>query len=130
VGESDWLWMREYSTEVRHDSLGIVLETLLFRREPCTKSAKQSLCIAELSFDDFITALKTRGYQPEERNMRMLFADPENFWNSAIQRLADRSAAIELSRPDPASPFQDTVLFGLGAGELWTRRALRGASPP
>src|SRR5258708_37401804 len=33
LGETDWLWLREYRVVVRHDSLGVVLETLLSRRE-------------------------------------------------------------------------------------------------
>jgi len=130
LGETDWLWLREYSVVVRNDSLGVVLETLLSRKEPCTQDAKQSLCIAELSFDDFIAALKVRGYQPEETNMRLLLNDPDHFWTSTARKLADRSAVIELSRTEPSSSLKETALFGLGAGELWTRRALQKSSPP
>ncbi len=130
LGETDWLWLREYSVVVRHDSLGVVLETLLSRREPCSKDAKQSLCIAELSFDDFIAALRMRGYRPEETNMRLVLTDPDRFWKGTLKKLADRSAVVELSRTDPSSSLKDTVLFGLGAGELWTRRALAKSSPP
>ena len=130
LSETDWLWLREYTMVVRHDSLGIVLETLLSRREPCSKDAKQSLCIAELSFDDFIAALSVRGYQPEEKNMRLLLSDPDHFWKSTVKKLADRSAVIELSRTDSGSSLKDTVLFGVGAGELWTRRSLAKSNPP
>src|SRR5262249_6984182 len=130
LGETYWLWSREYTMVVRHDSLGIVLETLLSRREPCSKDAKQSLCIAELSFDDFIAALSVRGYQPEEKNMRLLLSDPDHFWKSTVKKLADRSAVIELSRTDSGSSLKDTVLFGGGAGELWTRRSLAKSNPP
>jgi hypothetical protein len=130
LGETDWLWVREYSVVDRHSSLGIVLETLLSRKEPCRKDSKQSLCIAELSFDDFLAGLKIRGYQPEETNMRLVLTDPDRFWESTLMKLADRSAAIELSRTDPSTSLKETFLFGLGAGELWARRALRKSSPP
>jgi hypothetical protein len=130
LSEVDWLWLREYTVVVRHDSLGVVLETLLSRREPCSVDAKQSLCINELSFNEFITALRERGYQPEEANMRLMLTDPEHFWNNTGKKVADRAAVIELSRTDPSSSLKDTVLLGLGAGELWTRRALGKSNPP
>src|SRR5262249_22019673 len=128
--EADWHWLGEYTAVVRHDSLGVVLETLLSRREPCSADAKQSLCIDELSFDDFITALKERGYQPEEASMRLLLTDPDHFWSNTAKKVADRAAVIELSRTDPSTSLKETVLFGLGAGELWTRRALAKSNPP
>jgi hypothetical protein len=130
LGETDWLWLREYSGVDRHDSLGVVLETLLSRREPCRKDSKQSLCIAELSFDEFIAALKLRGYQAEETNMRLVLTDPDRFGKITLKKLADRSAVIELSRTDPSTSLKETALFGLGAAELWTRRALGKSSPP
>ena len=130
LGENEWLWLRDFSVVGGRDSLRVVLETLLSRREPCSKDSKQSLCIAEMSFDDFIAALKVRGYQPEETNMRLVLDDPDRFWNGTLKKLADRSAVIELSRTDPTSSLKETVLFGLGAGELWTRRALGKSSPP
>jgi hypothetical protein len=130
LGETDWLWLREYTALARQDSLGVVLETLLSPKEPCSKDAKQSLCIAELSFEDFITSLRVRGYRPEETNMHLVLTDPDHFWKSTVQKLADRSAVIELSRTDPSSSLQETVLFGLGGAELWTHRALRKSSPP
>jgi len=130
LSEVDWLWLREYTVVVRHDSLGVVLETLLSQREPCSGDAKQSLCINELSFNEFITALRERGYQPEEANMRLMLADPDRFWNNTGKKVADRAAVIELSRTGPSSSLKDTVLFGVGAGELWTRRALGKSNPP
>jgi len=130
LGETDWLWVREYAVIVRHDSLGVVLETLLSQREPCSVDAKQSLCIDEFSFEDFVTALRKRGYQPEEANMRLLLNDPDTFWNNTGKKVADRAAVIELSRSDPSTSLKETVLFGVGAGELWTRRALAKSNPP
>src|SRR5260370_28919927 len=62
--------------------------------------------------------------------MRLVLTNPDRFWQSTLKKLADRSAVSELSRPDPPSSLQETVLFGLGAGELWTRRALGKSSPP
>jgi len=130
LGESDWLWLREYTSVVRYDSLGVVLATLLSRREPCRANATQSLCIDELSLEDFITSLRERGYQPVEANMRLLLSDPDHFWANTGKKVADRAAVIELSRDEPSSSLKDTVLFGVGAGELWTRRALAKSNPP
>ena len=62
--------------------------------------------------------------------MRLAMSDPDRWLNTVFQKGADRSAAIELGRSDPPSSLGKTVLLGLGAVELWTRRELARSSPP
>jgi len=128
--EPEWAWLRDNSLVVRGDSLQAVVGALLSPRELCTADAKQSLCVAELPFHEFLAALQARGYQPEEANMRLAMTDTGRWFNTVLQKGADRSAAIELGRSDPPSSLGETVLFGLGAAELWTRRELARSGPP
>jgi len=128
--EPVWAWLRDNSLVVEGDSLQALVGALLSPRELCTADAKQSLCVAELRFDEFIAALKARGYRPEEANMRLAMSDPDRWLNTVLQKGADRSAAIELGRSDPPSSLGETVLLGLGAVELWTRRELARSNPP
>jgi hypothetical protein len=128
--EPEWAWVRDYSLVLSGDSLQAVLGAMLSERVPCTQGATQALCIAELEFAEFLAALRERGYRPEEANMQMALDEPDRWLNSTLKKAADRSATIELNRSSPPSSIQQTFLQALGAGELWTRRALKKSGSP
>jgi hypothetical protein len=128
--QTEWGWVRDYAQVVPGDSLQVVLGALLSQRVPCTQDAKQALCIADLEFDQFLAALRTRGYRPEQANMQLLINEPNRWLNNTLKKAADRSATIELSRSNPPSSIERSVLLALGASELWTRRALKNSGSP
>lgn len=128
--QTEWVWIRDYAQVVPGDSLQAVLEALLSQRVACTQDAKQALCIADLEFDQFLAALRARGYHPEQANMQLLINEPKRWLNNTLKKAADRSATIELSRSNPPSSIERSVLLALGAGELWTRRALKNSGSP
>jgi hypothetical protein len=128
--EAEWAWVRDYALVVPGDSLQAVLGAMLSRRVRCTQDAKQALCIADLEFDQFVAALRARGYRPDQANMQLLINEPNRWLNSTVKKAADRSATIELNRSNPPSSIERSVLLALGAGELWTRRALKKSGSP
>jgi hypothetical protein len=128
--QTEWGWVRDYAQVVPGDSLQVVLGALLSQRVPCTQDAKQALCIADLEFDQFLAALRARGYRPEQANMQLLINEPNRWLNNTLKKAADRSATIELSRSNPPSSIERSVLLALGASELWTRRALKNSGSP
>src|SRR5260370_35117074 len=128
--QTEWVWIRDCAQVVPGDSLQAVLEALLSQRVACTQDAKQALCIADLEFDQFLAALRARGYRPEQANMQLLINEPNRWLNNTLKKAADRSATIELSRSNPPSSIDRSVLLPLRPSDLWTRRALKNSGSP
>ena len=102
---------------------------LISQKSPCTDKDNEALCIADVSFDEFLTALAEAGYKPESRAMRLALEDRKQFWRETLQRGLDRAATIELTSGGASdSGERKGVLFALSAGEVWTRGDVSGSS--
>lgn len=131
LGEPSWGWLEAYRPRRPGGSFAAALDALTARRQPCSPSAREALCLAELSFDDFLDELTRRGYRARDPAMRLALADRAAFWTRTLRKGMDRSITIELSEgvPEPSS-LRETLLFALSAGQLWTRRDLSRESTP
>jgi hypothetical protein len=102
---------------------------LLSQKSPCTDKDREVLCISDVTFDDFLTALAQAGYKPESHAMRLAVEDRTQFWRETLQRGLDRAATIELTSGGPSETGQRKgILFALSAGEVWTRGDVNGSS--
>jgi len=125
----EWSWLGPPRDPRDLGSLGIVGYVLLSTRSPCTEHDEEALCISDLTFDDFLTALAQAGYRPESRTMRLAVEDRRQFWRETVQRGLDRSATIELTSANPSETGQRKgILFALSAGEVWTRGDVNGST--
>lgn len=124
----EWSWLGPSRDPRSLGSLGIVGWVLLSQKAPCSEREGEALCIADLTFDDFLTSLSEAGYQPESRAMRLAVEDRTQFWRETLQRGLDRAATIELTSAAPSETGQrSSVLFAMSAGEVWTRGDVNGS---
>jgi hypothetical protein len=126
---AEWSWLGEPGDPRKLGSLGIVAYVLLTQKSACTEHDREALCISDINFDDFLTGLRDAGYQSESRAMRLAIEDRKQFWRETFQRAFDRATTIELTSGSAADSAQRKgVLFGLSAGEVWTRGDVNGSS--
>jgi predicted acylesterase/phospholipase RssA len=129
LARPEWRWLGPPRDLRALGSLGIVGQVLLSPKSPCTERDREALCISDLGFDDFLTALARAGYRPESRAMRLALEDRKQFWRETIQRGLDRAVTIELTSTSSSGGGQrQTILFALSAGEVWTRADVNGSS--
>jgi hypothetical protein len=108
---------------------GVAMWVLLSQKRPCGEGSGEALCIEEMTFDDFLTALRDAGYAPESETMRLALEDRRQWWHQTVQRGLDRAATIELTSTSASETGQrQGVLFAISAGELWTRADVNGSS--
>jgi hypothetical protein len=108
---------------------------LLSQKSPCTEHDREALCISDLSFDEFLSALRDSGYKSESRAMRLAVEDPRQFWRETVQRGLDRAATIELTSTVADAGQRKGVLFALsaarsGRAETSTARGCASCSDP
>ena len=122
LARPEWSWLGHQRDPRELGSLGIVGHVLLSQKTPCTEHDREALCISDIGFEDFLSALREAGYQPQSRAMRLAVEDPREFWRETLQRGVDRVATIELTSTSAseAGPRKE-ILFALSAGEVWTR---------
>ena len=129
LSRPEWSWVGPPRDLRSLGSLGRVGWVLLSQKAPCTEHDSEALCVADVSFDDFLSALVDAGYQPESRAMRLAIGDRRQFWRETVQRGLDRTATIELTSETPSETgARSAVLFAVGAGELWTRADVNGST--
>ncbi|HET9158450.1 MAG TPA: hypothetical protein VFN91_17375, partial [Myxococcaceae bacterium] len=122
LARPEWGWLGPQRDPRKLGALGMVGYVLLSQKSPCTEHDREALCLSDISFDDFLSALRQAGYQPQSRAMRLAVEDPRQFWRETVQRVVDRGATIELTSASASERGQRKgVLFALSAGEVWTR---------
>ena len=128
LARPEWSWLGPPGDPYALGSLGIVGYVLLSQKSPCTEHDREALCVSDLSFDEFLSALRDSGYKSESRAMRLAVEDPRQFWRETVQRGLDRAATIELTSTVADVGQRKGVLFALSAGEVWTRGDVNGTS--
>jgi len=128
LARPEWSWLGEPGDPRALGPLGIVGFVLLTQKSACTEHDREALCISDISFDDFLTALKDAGYKADSRAMRLAVEDRKQFWRETLQRGLDRATTIELTSTGSDLGQKKGVLFGLSAGEVWTRGDVNGSS--
>ena len=114
-----WAWVASPTRASPDPAVVTVADVLLSSRVACAPETP-SPCIRELSFDEFLAALRARHYEPNDLEMRALVEDPDAWTRRTLRRLLDRSYERELERP--ASPeLAPTVLLAHRVGEMWLR---------
>jgi predicted acylesterase/phospholipase RssA len=119
AAEPSWAWLGEPPLPPA-DPIAAALSALTSRPVPCRPGAAESLCLAEMSFEDFLDALKASSYPPQSPSMREALDNRDHWRAGLMSTLMDRAAAAE-SRTGRKVP--DTIATGMGLGQLWTRRA-------
>ena len=122
LARPEWSWLGPPGDPHALGALGIVGYVLLSQKSPCTEHDREALCVSDVTFDEFLSALRDSGYKAESRFMRLAIEDPRQFWRETVQRGLDRAATIELTSTSASDAAQRKgVLFALSAGEVWTR---------
>ena len=122
LARPEWSWLGPPGDPHALGSLGIVGYVLLSQKSPCTEHDREALCISDVTFEEFLSALRDSGYKAQSRFMRLAVEDPRQFWRETVQRGLDRAATIELTSTSASDAAQrKEVLFALSAGEVWTR---------
>ena len=126
-----WSWLLKIPPPQSRGPVATALLTMLSKKEPCTAEAKEALCFAEPTFDEFLTSLQQNGYQAEEESMKVALSDRDRWWSATMQKIVARSSEIE-STPATARnhPLKESVSSALNAGELLTRRDWRRNPTP
>ena len=125
----EWSWLGPQKDPRALGSMGIVSYVLLSQKEACTEHDTEALCIGDITFDEFLTALTDAGYKPESRAMRLAVEDRAQFWRQTAQRGLDRATTIELTSNAPSETAnRKAALFALSAGEVWTRGDVSGST--
>jgi hypothetical protein len=127
----EFAWVQEWSGDLPGDAVAVTLSVLTGKRMPCSALSAAAHCLADPSFDELVSGLAAAGYQPQGRAMLAAMKDRDEWVSALVRKVSDRSASIELenaARLD-ARP-SDGLLLGVGAGELWSRRALQIRDTP
>ena len=120
--EASWAWLGDSKLPLG-DQIGPALAAVTSRTAPCRAGDAESLCLADLTFDELLEALRRAGYRAESAPMRDALADSERWAAGTAATLLDRTAVMEMhSSSYSPDALSDTFLAGLGLGELWSRR--------
>jgi predicted acylesterase/phospholipase RssA len=119
----EWSWLGSAPDLHSLGSMGIALKVLLEPATPCIPSAKEALCIGELTFEQFLERLQAAGYQPESKAMKAALADQGRWLSQTVQRALDRAGAVEIAQGPSASFTTKAVNVVIGAGETVSRSA-------
>jgi predicted acylesterase/phospholipase RssA len=119
--EPSWAWLGD--PKLPPDQTGPALAAVTSRFAPCRPADKEKLCLADPTFDELLDALQRAGYRAQSGPMRDALAERERWAAGTTAALLDRAAAVELHSENPSTDaLSETVLAGLGLGELWSRR--------
>jgi len=119
LGDAAWAWVTSPARAPLDAAVVTVADVLLSSRAECGPDAPSS-CIRELSFDEFVSALRARRYEPHDVEMRALVDDPHAWSRRTLRRLVGRSH--ERERAKPASPdLAPAILVAHRVGEMWLR---------
>lgn len=125
----EWSWLGPPTDPRALGAMGIVSYVLLGQKQPCSEKDTEALCIGDVTFDEFLTALSEAGYKAESRSMRLAVEDRGQFWRQTAQRGLDRATTIELtSAGTTGTGNRKAALFAFSAGEVWTRGDVNNAT--
>ncbi len=119
LGDAAWAWVTAPARAPLDAAVVTVADVLLSPRVECGPNAPSS-CIRELSFDEFVSALRARQYRPNDVEMRTLVGDPEAWSRRTLRRLVDRSHQLERARP-ASRELAPAILVAHRMGEMWLR---------
>ena len=129
LARPEWSWVGPEKDPRTLGALGIVGYVLLSQKSPCTDQDREALCISDITFDEFVTALATAGYKAESRAMQLAIEDRTQFWRETVRRGLDRAATIELTATSPSETGnRKGILFAISGGEVWTRGDVPGSA--
>ena len=124
----EWQWLGSAPPDLRAlGAVGVTLAVLLEPAAPCNASAKEPLCIPDLTFEQFLYRLRDAGYQPESKAMQAALADAGRWLSQTVHRALDRAGAIEIAQGSSAeSPaIRSSVNVVIGGGETVSRSGER-----
>jgi hypothetical protein len=124
----EWQWLGSGPPDLRPlGAVGVALMVLLEPKAPCNASAKEPLCVPDLTFEQFLYGLRAAGYQPESKAMQAALADAGRWLSQTVHRALDRAGAIEIAQGSSAeSPAtHQAVNAVIGAGETVSRSGER-----
>jgi predicted acylesterase/phospholipase RssA len=128
---SEWSWLGAPPDLRAGGAMGIALAVLLEPAAPCAESAREALCLKDLTFEQFLERLRVAGYRPESQAMQAALADPVRWLSRTTRRALDRAATVEIAQAssESASPqsasTRKAVNTLIGGGETFSRAAER-----
>jgi predicted acylesterase/phospholipase RssA len=127
----EFAWLEPWERELPGDAVAQTLSALTAKRLPCSALSAAPHCLGDPSFDELVESLQQAGYRPVSKAMATALADREAWMSGLVRKLSDRSASIELENAARAGERPgEGLLLGVGAGELWSRRALQMRETP
>jgi predicted acylesterase/phospholipase RssA len=127
----EFAWVREWSDDLPGDAVATTLAVLTGKRLPCSALSAAAHCLADPSFDEVVSGLASAGYRSQSKAMLAAMKDRDEWLAALVRKLSDRSASIELENAARTSARPSGgLLLGVGAGELWSRRALQIRDTP
>ena len=128
--EPAWNWLGDPRLS-EGDQLGRALAALTMRRLPCGTGAKEPLCLADPTFDEFLDGLRLWEYEPHDASLREALSDHDLWIADLTGKLIDRAGAAELDSAERLHrPVPDVLLTGVRLGQLWARRARSLSNAP
>ncbi|MBS2023955.1 MAG: hypothetical protein JST92_16240, partial [Deltaproteobacteria bacterium] len=126
----EWRWLAAIPDTLPGDAVSATLETLASKPGPCA-AGTSTHCLVDPTFDELLTGLATRGYVADSPSFASALTDRAAWLSSLTGKVADRSSAIELenARRKRSQPTGG-LLLGLGASEMWSRRAISLRTSP
>jgi len=121
--EPAWSWLGDPRLP-ESDQLGRALAALTMRKLPCGAGAKEALCLADPTFDEFLDGLRLWEYQPRDPSLREALSDHDLWIAHLTAKLVDRAGAVELDSAERLHrPVPEVLFTGVRLGQLWARRA-------
>ena len=124
----EWSWLGPFPPDLRSlGAMGVALTVLLEPSIQCSSSAKEPLCVPDLTFEQFLPRLAEAGYQPESQAMKAALADQGRWLFQTVHRALDRAGTIEIAQGSSESDAstRTAVNMGIGAGETVSRAGER-----
>ncbi|MGZ6133618.1 MAG: hypothetical protein ACXWK9_04125, partial [Myxococcaceae bacterium] len=123
----EWSWLGTPPDLRAAGAMGIALAVLLEPAAPCATSAKEALCPADLTFEEFLERLRVAGYRPESKAMEAALADQGRWLSQTVRRALDRAATVEIAQASSESASTESastrklVNVVIGGGETASR---------
>jgi predicted acylesterase/phospholipase RssA len=124
----EWSWLGNSPPDLRSmGAMGVALTVLLQPSTPCTASAKEPLCVPDLTLEQFLPRLAAADYQAESQAMKAALADQGRWLSQTVHRALDRAGTIEIAQGSSGSSAstRSAVNTVIGGGETLSRAGER-----
>jgi hypothetical protein len=124
----EWSWLGPAPPDLGSlGAMGVTLRVLLEPSTPCSASAKEPLCVPDLTLEQFLPRLTAAGYQPESQAMKAALADQGRWLSQTVHRALDRAGTIEIAQSSSGSSgsTRTAVNTVIGGGETVSRAGER-----